>query len=511
MRTAAIGVIVAATLSIARPMAGDVDGSAILSASARTLGTAAALKARWWFVEAAGRENLSAELQGISADTPTWRPHHEWVGADVTTDTVGWDRRTPRNDLSVRHRRFVYAAASTTIVDHTNDRAWRNAGEVSLARRRALMRRIPHLLIKEAAALQATAVRAHSEVRFDGRTAERVVVDFPDDGAVAIVVGRSPTVPLAASYELYFPGRGNVTVEWRWSGWKPDAALGYVPTRHRIVIDGQLFQDVEYARYAIDAAETERFLDPPLHEPHEMPAVPPWAAGTAPEAGEVAPGVHVIRVGGFTSLSAETGDGVVVFEAPEPFFGTESIPASNRSAGGTLTPQLLEEVRKRHPGRTIQRVVVSHHHGDHLGGLGTFSAAGVAALVPSQDVAAARRATQSVPGLLQQPRASARAVVNGVRDVARIGGSRRGIQAINVGANPHSAGNLVLWLPADGIMIQGDLFYFDRGSGFQAGRDRMNAFFAQWLRERGLRPKMLFGVHNRGAAGPEAIDAVGRP
>ena len=76
IRTAAIGVIVAAMLAVARPMTSDVDGAAILSASARSVGTPAALKARWWFVEATGRENLSAELQGLSADAPTWRPHH---------------------------------------------------------------------------------------------------------------------------------------------------------------------------------------------------------------------------------------------------------------------------------------------------------------------------------------------------------------------------------------------------------------------------------------------------
>jgi hypothetical protein len=79
---------------------------------------------------------------------------------------------------------------------------------------------------------------------------------------------------------------------------------------------------------------------------------------------------------------------------------------------------------------------------------------------------------------------------------------------LDAGINPHTDGNLVVWIPAAGVVIQGDLFYFDAGSGFHRGRERMNRFFAAWLLGRGIRPRLLYGVHNHGAAGPAALDQL---
>ncbi len=76
--------------------------------------------------------------------------------------------------------------------------------------------------------------------------------------------------------------------------------------------------------------------------------------------------------------------------------------------------------------------------------------------------------------------------------------------------NPHTEASLVFWVPDAGAMIQGDLFYFNAGSGFHAGRARMNRFFAGWLRRQRLSPRVLYGVHNNGAAGADAIAAAPR-
>jgi hypothetical protein len=268
-----------------------------------------------------------------------------------------------------------------------------------------------------------------------------------------------------------------VTVRWTWTGWSPHASLGFVPSAHRIEIGGVLFQDVTYSRYdgGVNAAGARTVLSPDFPPPamaHEEP--PAWAAPAGPAVGEVAPGVHVARLGGFTVLFADIGSSIVAFEAPEPFFGTESIPASNRAAAGTLTPQFIAHIRKTIPGKPISHVVISHHHGDHAGGADAFRKEG--AQVVTSDM--------------------------------RIGEGDREIHVINVGPNPHTDDNLVMWIPAAGVMIQGDLFYFDAGAGFQAGRARMNRFFAGWLRARGIQPRLLYGVHNNGAAGPAALAAI---
>src|SRR5262245_33914549 len=72
-----------------------------------------------WKVAGEGRENLSAELQGREPDVPTWRPHVESVAVDRRRGSVAWERRTPRNDESLRWRRFIYTPDSMGVVDWT--------------------------------------------------------------------------------------------------------------------------------------------------------------------------------------------------------------------------------------------------------------------------------------------------------------------------------------------------------------------------------------------------------
>ena len=430
---------------------------------------------RAWVVSGHGRENLGAELQGRTPDEPTWRPHRETVAVDRHDETVSWHRWTPRNDDSIRDRAFIYGPAQTLIVDYANRFSRATPGEVPVARRRALTRRIPHLLIADLASRNASDVRWIRSVRAGGEEADEIAATLPSDGRFVLTIGRTGALH-ALAYDMLFPGRGNVTVRWAWEGWRPHASHGLAPAGHRIEIGGDLFQDVAYTRYEASAgiAGVRPHLSPELPPPAPMTPAPDWTAAAGPAAGEVAPGVHIARIGGFTILFADIGRSIVAFEAPEPFVGTESIPATNREAAGTLSPQVIAHIRKTIPGKPISHVVISHHHGDHAGGIEAFRKEG------------AQIVTREM----------------------RIGEGDREIHVINTGPNPHTDDNLVLWIPGAGVMIQGDLFYFDAGAGFQPGRARMNRFFAGWLRARGLRPRMLYGVHNTGAAGPAALDAV---
>ena len=459
---------------------------------------------RLWLVEGTGRENLTGELQGLAADGPTWRPHEERVAVDYLEQSVAWERRTPRNDESLRHRRFVYAPSKTIVVDHANQFTRAIEGDVPAGRRRALMRRIPHLLLADIASRSASDVRWLREVRVDDARADEIAVTLPGDGTIRLTIGREPSVLLRAAYDLHFPGRGDTTVVWHWGGWKAHDSLGWVPAGHRMVIGGVPFQEVSYSRYATGLPEAPAMIAPPA-----MPAAPradaqAWAREIAPATGEVAPGVHVARVSGFTVMFVEQQNGIVAFEAPEPFFGTESIPASGRAAAGTLTPRIIEQIKQTIPGKRITHAVISHHHGDHMGGIRAFAAEGAEIVMSARDAQAARDVFAR-PHTILGDRMVAAPIVTPVNGRLRIGTGPAAVDVIDAGANPHTEASLVMWVPDAGVMIQGDLFYFNAGSGFHAGRDRMNRFFADWLRTQGLAPRLLYGVHNQGAAGPDAI------
>jgi glyoxylase-like metal-dependent hydrolase (beta-lactamase superfamily II) len=85
-------------------------------------------------------------------------------------------------------------------------------------------------------------------------------------------------------------------------------------------------------------------------------------------------------------------------------------------------------------------------------------------------------------------------------------GARR-LEVNRLGRNPHTDESLFAWLPAERILLQGDLFYYEEGDSFPpSGRATMNRFFARWLRDHRFKPKAVYGVHYPGAAGPEALE-----
>jgi glyoxylase-like metal-dependent hydrolase (beta-lactamase superfamily II) len=77
----------------------------------------------------------------------------------------------------------------------------------------------------------------------------------------------------------------------------------------------------------------------------------------------------------------------------------------------------------------------------------------------------------------------------------------RTVELINVGTKPHTEEALVVWLPAERIVFQGDLFYYDGEPGFPE-RDRLisMAHFGRWLERVGLKPARIYGTHDRGVA-----------
>ncbi|MEP6768200.1 MAG: MBL fold metallo-hydrolase [Acidobacteriota bacterium] len=491
------------------PVAGSPEarGRRIVDSAVDALGGAARLAALDdWMVEGAGRENLSAELQGLSPARPTWRTHEEKVAVRRTAGSVAWERRTPRNDMSLRWRRFIYTADASGVVDWTARRGRMGTPGIGspAPERDALMRRVPHVLLLDLTR-RAVRIAAAGERSFDGAPHDLVEASLPDGTSLTLAFERHPVVLARAEYRAIVPGLGEVPIAWTWRGWRTSPTAGLAPSGHTIDVGAARFQKVAYSRYEAGAADAAAMMEVPAEiskaPPATTPSPPPAPGG--PATGEVAPGVHVGEVRGFLTMFVELPRFVVVFDAPASGIGLESIPASGRGSTDLVTGEFLALVEKTCPGKPIRYVVVSHHHYDHAGGIAGFAKPGVTFLVSPGDAALARRALAA-----SSPRAGRPApkveVVSSRRGISD-GGHR--LDVIQIGRNPHTDENLMVWLPRERIVLEGDLFYYEEGARFPpSGRETMNRFFAGWLAEKGIYPRAIYGVHYRGAAGPEALE-----
>jgi glyoxylase-like metal-dependent hydrolase (beta-lactamase superfamily II) len=72
----------------------------------------------------------------------------------------------------------------------------------------------------------------------------------------------------------------------------------------------------------------------------------------------------------------------------------------------------------------------------------------------------------------------------------------RTVELIDMGPNPHTEQMVVLWIPAEGILFQGDLFYPAPIDYFPPlGRTIIMRHFVEWLQENQISPERIYGVH----------------
>jgi glyoxylase-like metal-dependent hydrolase (beta-lactamase superfamily II) len=182
---------------------------------------------------------------------------------------------------------------------------------------------------------------------------------------------------------------------------------------------------------------------PAVSVPANVAGFQPQPVATTTE--QVAPGVFYIKGGSHHSVAIEMADHIVVVEGPQTEERGLAVIAAAKAAI---------------PNKPIRYVVNTHVHFDHSGGLRPFVAEGATVVTHESNETFFRDAWSAPRTLNADGYAEANALPSfeAIGDAGQMTDGRRVIQYHRIQESPHTTGFLMVWLPAERILIEADAY-----------------------------------------------------
>ena len=140
---------------------------------------------------------------------------------------------------------------------------------------------------------------------------------------------------------------------------------------------------------------------------------------------------------------------------------------------------------------------MTHHHGDHIGGLRSFIAEGATVITTKNNapVVEMMAAAPQVDRLAKSPRKPEFLFIERGKRVLTDG--TRTVQLIDVGPNPHAREMVVAYLPKERVLFQGDLFFVPANDAQTGPPQPTTVSFAKKLQDLKLGVDRIASVHGR--------------
>ena len=340
--------------------------------------------------------------------------------------------------------------------------------------------RIPHSLLARADQRAAT-LRWIGEADFRGRRHNVISFATVNGTQIALWFDAQTNILSKSEQLISDPYLGDAVNEFIIKGWQTIGEYKF-PTGQVLVTGGEMAQDFDYSDVRLNAKPAEAaFAIPQGYEAQPLPNVPL-------NVHKLADDVYLIEgmgpQGAYSSLAVAFNDYVLVVEAP---------------IGDAVVKTLLEKVRETIPGKPIRYVALTHHHSDHAGGIRTVIAEGITVVTTPGNVryfetTAGRRFTLP-PDELQLKSAKPKfETVTGHKRAFTDGAHT--VELIDIGPSPHANEMLIVWLPKERILFEGDQF-FKNPDNSTAPAVATTFHFVNTLAKLGIDPQTFVGVHQR--------------
>lgn len=364
-------------------------------------------------------------------------PELPWPAFDVTGYTATLDYARAAVHAKYRRVQVQEPNRKRPHTDQTQDqfavggRSWNltpapTSIPANLAERNAELWTSPQGFVKAARANNAVvkpAAGGNSTVTF---TLDKV---FRYEGVIA-----SSGDVLSVRTFMDSPVTGDTPMEWRFTDYKDFDGVRF-PARIERVIAGLPWYDLRVTAVRVNTAAA--FGVPPEVAANPVPVV------TDVTATELAPGL--VFIGGTThnSVAIEQAGGIVVVEAPLSEARSEAV---------------IRKVRELFPGKTITRVINTHTHFDHAGGLRTYVAEGATVVTQARNAPYYARAW-SAPRTIAPDRLAAskrKPTFETFETKLELPDARHPIEIHAIAGSGHNDAFAMIFLPKANLLIEGD-------------------------------------------------------